>query len=388
MNVSQPASLSYGSGSSAWRAGSVAFLLLAGLLFGGCATRPGPETLVPTANSAPGARTVTVFVATDRAPDGVRRVGYDSTRAALRYEELTVSVPPGHQPGNIEWTEATAKDPSRSFVVTGRRALDEPAFRQTVASRVGENGTTGIFAHGYNYTLTEAVFRVAQLSKDMPTLTAPILFSWPSEAAVTGYVADRDAATYARDDLARVLEIVGGIRTKGKVVLAGHSMGGWLVMETLRQLRLQGRDRLVARFEVALAAPDIDVDVFRRQLSVVGPLDPPLTILVSKDDRALDVSRRLAGGRQRVGAVDVNEPLLEEIARREDLRIVDISSVQASDGTRHDRFVRFAALQSKEMAREGSPLASVGRAGAYVFNAAGAAVASPFTLAGRALGGP
>ncbi|BDA84651.1 hypothetical protein Sa4125_21930 [Aureimonas sp. SA4125] len=365
----------------------LSILLLLGVVIGGCASRPGSLELAPTAGAVPGATPVIVLVATDRAPDGVQQVGYGSGRASLRYEELTISIPPGHEPGNIEWSGETARDASKSFVVTGRRTLDEAAFKQTIAMRIGTKGTAGLFAHGYNYTLTEAVFRVAQLSMDAPSVTVPILFSWPSEAAVTGYVADRDAAAYARDDLAHVLEILGGIRTEGTIALAGHSMGAWLVMETVRQLRLEGRDELIARFEVALAAPDIDVDVFRSQLAVVGPLDPPLTILVSKDDRALDASRRLTGGRLRVGAADIGDPSLEVIARRQGVRVVDISSVAASDAARHDRFVRFAMLQASETTQEGSPLGRVGKVGAFVFNAAGAAVASPFTLAGRALEG-
>jgi esterase/lipase superfamily enzyme len=360
-------------------------LVLVCLTIAGCATRPGNDALVPTAGTVEGARDVQVLVATDRAPEGAQQRGYGSGRATLRYEELTISVPPGHEPGAIEWSKATAKDLARSFVVTRRRALDENGFRQRVASRVGARGTAGVFVHGYNYTLTEAAFRVAQLSADAPSVAVPVLFFWPSEAAAALYVSDRDAVTYARDDLAEVLEILGAIRTEGKIVLAGHSMGAWLVMETLRQLRLEGREELVARFEVALAAPDIDVDVFRRQLAVVGPLDPPLTVLVAKDDRALDVSRRLAGGRQRLGAVDVDEPVLQEIARREGVRIVDISSVEPLDGARHARFVRFAALQSA--ARGSGPLGPIGQAGAFVFNAAGTAVAAPFTLAGRALSG-
>lgn len=366
---------------------ALALFLLATLSLAACATRPGIETLTPTAATAPGATQVVVLVATDRGPDGIDPTGSASGRAALRFEELTVSVPPGHRSGDIEWTRATAGDPARSFVVTRRRMLDEAAFRRAVAERaVGT--AVGVFVHGYNYTLTEALFRTAQLSVDASGVGVPILFSWSSEAAVAGYVADRDAVTYARDDLAQVLDIVGGLETQGPVLLAGHSMGGWLVMETLRQLRLEGRDRLIDRFEVALAAPDIDVDVFRRQLAVVGPLDPPLTVLVAKDDRALAISRRLAGGRQRVGSVDVNDPRLAQVARQVDVRIVDISSVEASDGTRHDRFVRFAALQSRAMATEAGPLGAIGQAGAYVFNAAGAVVASPFTLAGEALGAP
>jgi esterase/lipase superfamily enzyme len=34
-----------------------------------------------------------------------------------------------------------------------------------------------------------------------------------------------------------------------------------------------------------LAAPDSDIDVFRIQVAVIGPMTPLLTTLVSKDDR-------------------------------------------------------------------------------------------------------
>lgn len=67
-------------------------------------------------------------------------------------------------------------------------------------------------------------------------------------------------------------------------------MGGWLVMEALRQLRFEGRNDVLSKLQVVLAAPDIDADVFRKQIEVVGRLNPPLTILVSKDDRALKAS--------------------------------------------------------------------------------------------------
>jgi esterase/lipase superfamily enzyme len=215
-------------------------------------------------------------------------------------------------------------------------------------------------------------------------VTVPILFSWPSEAAVAGYVADRDAVTYSRDHLAHVLRSLSRIRSNERVTLVGHSMGAWLVMETLRQLRLEERDEVIKRFQVGLAAPDIDVDVFRAQVSVVGSLTPPLTVLVSNDDRALAVSSRLAGDRPRVGALNVADPLMQEVARREGIRFVDISSLEAGDGFNHDRFVQFA-LQSGVTAQGG--VNSLQQAGAFVFNAAGAVVSSPFTLAGRALAG-
>lgn len=361
-------------------------LMLAALLLGACATRPSADALAPAAATAPGAKLVSILLATNRAVDGTQHAAYGKGRGELTYEELTVSVPPGHVPGSIEWSAATAGDPAKSFVVASRRSLDEKAFRHMVASRSTMEGPAVVFVHGYNYTLAEAAFRFAQLASDAANIGTPILFAWPSDAAVAGYVADRDAVTYARDDLAHVLGVVADARPGGRLVLAAHSMGGWLVMETLRQLRLRGRNAEIARFEVVLAAPDIDVDVFRRQLAVVGPLSPPLTILVSKDDRALHASRKLAGGRIRVGAVDVTDPQLEVIAKQANVRVIDISSLKSGDPARHDRFVRFAAFQSREMDGRSETAASVQRAGAYVFNATMAAIASPFTVAGEALG--
>jgi esterase/lipase superfamily enzyme len=82
----------------------------------------------------------------------------------------------------------------------------------------------------------------------------------------------------------------------------------------------------------------------------------------------------------------VADPVLQEVAQREGIRVVDISSVNASDGFNHDRFVQFA-LQSGVPAAGGATANSLQQAGAFVFDAAGAVLSSPFTLAGRALAG-
>lgn len=318
------------------------------LAVSGCGARPGPEALLATGTTVPGAKLVPVIVASDRALAGSREEAQGSSRGALRYEKLIISIPPGHQPGSIEWSKSSAPDPSRSFVVVHRRQLNEDEFVSQAAIQARNGGTLGVFVHGYNYTLAEAAFRLAQLTADLDLEEAvvPILFSWPSEGAITGYVADRDAVTYARDDLVQVLNLLADVRTDGQISLFGHSMGGWLVMEALRQLRLEGRHSVVARYQVDLAAPDIDVDVFRRQLSVVGRLDPPITLLVAPDDRALAASTRAARGHLRIGAVNVDDPALREVAENAGMRIVDISSLEPLDRTRHSRFVPLAVLAS------------------------------------------
>jgi len=354
-------------------------------LLAACAARPGADTLNPTRIANLEGKQVKILVATDRALEAPDRLAYGSGRGSLRYEELTVAIPPDHEPGKIEWSKARSGDPSASFVVVQRRRLSEQAFASEAGVRARKGPPTAVFVHGYNYSLQEAVFRTAQLAADVDRAAVPVLFSWPSEATVPGYIADRDAVTYARDDLAHVFEILAKAELNRSGLVIGHSMGGWLVMETLRQLRLQGRNDVIAMLEVALAAPDIDIDVFRRQLEVVGPLDPPLTILVSADDRALDLSRRLNGDHRRIGAVDVKDIRIQEAAARAKLRIVDISAAAATDPSRHDRFVYMAAAMGGPARSNEELFGNLRQGGAFVFTTAGATVGSPFVLVGRAI---
>lgn len=363
-----------------------AVILTLTLVVSACAARPGTDTLTPTREaSPPEARQVKLLVATDRALEGPTPGTFGSGRGSLRYEEMTVSVPPDHRSGRIEWSKARSGDPSASFVVVQRRQLDEKKFAQEAAVRATHGERNVVFVHGYNYSLQEAVFRAAQLGVDVKGSSPPILFSWPSDAMVAGYVADRDAVTYARDDLVSVLKDLSEAKAKRRTLLLGHSMGGWLVMEAVRQLRLQGREDVISTLEIGLAAPDIDMDVFRKQLEVVGPLNPPLTVLVAADDRALGVSRRLSGDRQRLGAADVNDLELAEFAHRANLRVVDISSVSATDRSNHDRFVHIADAMTGQRTGVQEAFSSLRQTGAFVFNTTGATVGSPFILVGRAV---
>ncbi len=357
------------------------------LVLSACASRPGPEVLTPVGAAVPGARIVTVYVATTRERSAPEQNVFTTGRAAaLNYAEFAISIPPGHRTGEIEWP-GTAPDPATSFVTVRQTVLDEAAFRQRVRGRSGRDGRdVGVFVHGYNTNFQEALFRLAQLSADSQPDTVPVLFAWPSEAAITGYVADREAVTYSRDYLAQVLSMLARERSVRNVAVIGHSMGGWLTMETLRQLRLQGRDEVLKRLQVVLAAPDIDLDVFRTQVAAVGPMSPPLTVLVSKDDWALAASSRLSGGRERVGTLDVGDARVQAIARQAGLRVVDITALEPTDTFNHDRFVAFAAIYSAVAPRSG-PEDGLRQAGAFVFNAAGTVLSAPFTLVGQALSG-
>ncbi|MGO4837961.1 alpha/beta hydrolase, partial [Rhizobiaceae sp. 2RAB30] len=116
------------------------------------------------------------------------------------------------------------------------------------------------------------------------------------------YVYDRDSTIVGRGGLAETLEIAAETKAR-RIILVGHSMGAYVVMEALRELAQTGhRDVLRRLGGVILAAPDIDVDVFQSQVRDIGELPLPFVIVVSRRDRALGFSRRIAGGHARVGS--------------------------------------------------------------------------------------
>lgn len=357
-------------------------------LLAACGSRPGPELLNETAASTPGTKVVTVYVATTRQRDQGGTFTSDRSRT-LNYARFRISIPPVHKPGNIEWP-GSSPDPRTNFVTVEQRQLDRATFESEVSrSRGGKPPGVGVFVHGYNTNFTEAVFRIAQMAADANVDAVPILFAWPSEGSVGGYVADKEAVTFSRDQLAELLTMLAAKRTQGPIAVVGHSMGGWLTAEAVRQLRIGGKDAVIRRLQVILAAPDIDVDVFGAQVATIGPLDPPMTVLVSRDDIALKVSELLATSRQRVGRLDVTDPRVTEATREANIQVVDITAVETSDRFKHDRFIALAAHYPK-LSETGSDNSGTGlrQAGAFVFNTVGTTLSSPFLLAGKMIQGP
>ncbi|WP_342362362.1 alpha/beta hydrolase [Terrarubrum flagellatum] len=354
----------------AYLAPALAATLIAAMA-GGCVSRPDSSALNPVAAVAD-ARTVGVFVATSRGREEAGRNVFTSARApAANFARFVVSIPPNHTPSMVEWPMQRPADPSQSFAVTDQSALDRPNFlAQLDKAAATTRGEVVIFVHGYNMSFEEALFRFAQVQHDSGLAITPVLFAWPSKADLMGYVADRESAAYSRDYLESVLSDVNRLPHVRKVILAAHSMGCWLAMEALRQSRLNGGAGVSKLGDVVLAAPDIDIDVFRSQLEAIGKLREPITVLASPDDQALAFSRRIGGDVDRVGAVSVEDPRVRETARRYGVRIIDISSSASDTPLNHNRYVTSVPVLAQIAASGGRGRGIVLDAGTYVLDSA------------------
>ena len=303
---------------------------LALLLMTACASqREG--ALIPVSAAPPGASRVGMLVATTRQPSDEPGVLFSGERAdAVSYRDIVVAVPP---------TGDAGANSARDLAVVSETAVAPAGVSRDLDRLTPRNGRVLVFVHGYNTRFEEAVFQFAQLAHDMGAEVAPVLFSWPSRGRLLNYVYDRESANFSRTDLADLLRAIAKNPRVADIVVLAHSMGAWLATESLRQLALEDGRVPKKISNVILASPDLDVDVFRRQVREMGSDRPLITIFVSRNDHALRLSSLIAGGIARVGAVDLTEPQnMAELESAHGVVVLDLSALSTSDRLNHSKF--------------------------------------------------
>ena len=308
------------------------------LILSACAS--APSGLLRPVPAIPGTDRVDMLAATTRASSEEPGVLYSGDRGrGVSFSNIVVSIPRDREAGTIQLPRAVPGDPARDFVVTSAMPLRRTELHRWFASAGGRKRRAFIFVHGFNTPFDRAVFRFAQLTHDADANAAPILFSWPSRGHLLDYRLDLDNASYSRSDLADLLAMVASSPAVGEVVVLAHSMGGWLAVEALKQLALK-QDGLPRKINnLILASPDLDVGVFRRQVEDMGPRRPRITIFASQNDRALQLSRLLARGATRLGAIDLSrEEYQEQLGGLSGITVIDMSAIRAGDRINHDTY--------------------------------------------------
>jgi esterase/lipase superfamily enzyme len=321
------------------------------LLLPGCASRPEVGALLANNQLSEGSKNHTVLVATSRARDPRPGTYFSGERSlALNYATLTVAVPPTHVPGEIEWPSRAPGNAMTDFVVRNAAYLDSErtfvnALNAQLAMRPPGRRKVFVFIHGYNTMFAEGLYRFTQIVDDANAPGVPVLFTWASRGHLTDYVYDSNSATAARDELEHTLRLVFASNAEEVNILA-HSMGNWVTVEALRQIKISANKPPISKLgAVILAAPDIDIDVFKSQMRRFGKPRKPFFIVVSRDDKALRFSDFIAGHKERLGAY-ANDAELTALGAV----VIDMTDVKANDPSNHAKFAQLAEI-APEMRR-------------------------------------
>ena len=320
---------------------SALLTLMAVVGLSGCVSVP-EAVMSPIGTTVAGASSVDMLVATTRAPSGNPGEPYSGERGPrIDLDALAISIPPENMRvvGEVQWPRKLPPDPARDFATVSVTPITREAEAKSWYNRHRTpSGRLLVFVHGFNSRYEQAVYRFAQIVHDSHAGATPLLFTWPSRGSVFAYGYDKESTNYSRTALEAVLSAA--VKEEGvrEITVLAHSMGTWLTIESLRQMAIR-HGRIPAKISnVILAAPDLDIDVFRQQLADMGPDRPKFTIFVSRDDRALIVSRRLSGEVDRLGQVDINDPQIRGLLEYEGITALDLTALQVGDRINHSKF--------------------------------------------------
>lgn len=267
------------------------------------AAEPQPK-MVPAIGSN-GTPVFTVWYGTNRQPVDAadHSKGYSGSRAStVSYGTCQVAVPRSHKFGSVGspwWKRWLTLDDDR-LRLTEIAALVEAKFwdsvRTSISSHEPADRVALVFLHGFNVSFEEAAIRAAQIGVDLkvPGLTG--FFSWPSKGNVAQYFDDE--ATIEASEAAITDFLVRFATDSGaqRVHLVAHSMGNRGLLRAMQRIQANAAHAGAVKFgQIFLAAPDLDVDLFRSLAAVYPRFSERTTLYASPGDKAVGLSCWLHG---------------------------------------------------------------------------------------------
>lgn len=315
----------------------IALVIGCSLMGGGCASPP--ENVFISSEQAPvrGASQVDMLVATTRLPSSVPGEMFGGDRGGPAFAQITISIPPDHKTGQVEWPRQVPADPERSFAVVKADVLNQHSVLAKFQNRLAKGPTRSVlvFVHGFNNTFEDAVFRFAQVVHDSGADDVPVLFTWPSAGKLLAYGYDRDSSTYSRDALEHTLDYLIADKSVSEISILAHSMGNWVTLEALRQMAIRNRSISSKIKNIMLADADVDFDVFRTQVNAMGANRPGFTVFIDDNDKALAVAKILWGSNARLGDFNPNAEPYKAFLEENRIRIVNMTDVRTNGWIDH-----------------------------------------------------
>jgi esterase/lipase superfamily enzyme len=170
-------------------------------------------------------------------------------------------------------------------------ALMEHVLEEILDRHAAPDARVTVYVHGYNLSLEEACRQAALLQKRVGLEQRLLLFSWPAEAKLAGYLGDMGDVEWStlalRDLLLALVDRFGS----PNVDVIGHSLGARAVADAVTSLgQVRGKGSLG---RVILIAADLDADVFIRDYASFSTSPLAIAVYVSPQDRALKAARNV-----------------------------------------------------------------------------------------------
>lgn len=214
--------------------------------------------------------------------------------------------------------------------ITAIREMPHDLFQQNFKTNL-QSKRPLLYLHGYNVGFEKACLRAGRFQKNLQLDNQLLLFSWPSNGALSSYVQDEANIAWSVYPLKKVLREMMALHTAQGFDVVAHSLGNRGVIEALdllsRSLQLQP-EVIKPINNLVLIAPDIDAETAAPRMPQLIKLAKRVTIYVSNNDRPLSASRALHGY-PRLGEAGLH------LMKLQNVEVIDVSSLRVEQLTGH-----------------------------------------------------
>ncbi len=261
---------------------------------------------------------VDTYFATDRNLIGEAdhpQLEFGTYRDKVKYGKCVISIPASHQVGQIEtpswWRLEFREDPGKHVMYQKSEIFDKDGFFEEIQSIEGKKML--LFVHGYNVSFVNAAKRTAQMAYDLSFPGVPLFYSWPSQASLSGYIVDSQNIEYAEPNIKQFIIDLIVQMPDHEIYIVAHSMGNRGVTKALVSIFKENPEHAARIKEIILTAPDIDAQIFKRDIAPNLIMHGnSVTLYSSSTDKALEASKAI-NGYQRAGDAGGNIVIIDGI---------------------------------------------------------------------------
>ncbi len=234
----------------------------------------------------------------------------------LHFGKCQVSIPPCHiafqqeRPSLIRLE--VKEDPAKHIVLREKKKMKRSDFLAAINADMKEGKPSLLlFIHGYSTSFEDGARRLGQLAYDIDFEGIPVLYSWPSQGGILSYKEDLRMAEKAGKKLREFMQHLLEGTDAESINIVAHSMGNRVLTSALR-----GWDHPPEAGkgfqQIILAAPDIGIEQFCREMVAVVPrFGERVTLYSSPKDLPLNLSD-LVNDEERIGGAN-RKLLLEQV---------------------------------------------------------------------------
>lgn len=252
---------------------------------------------------------VRVFFGTNREATGDDpNSAYSNNRGELSFGVMEVSVPRNRTVGSIPRPSIGGEREGLHIILRSIDRYEGEGFngdlRAAISGAESEREEIFVYIHGHSVRFEDAARRTAQLAVDLDMRHGGVFYSWPTGNSFAAYQESQNNVPVAARRLARFLETVLAEANGADVHVIAHSMGNRVLLRAMERIYEDPGTPLFA--QVFWASPDVDAENFSETLQEMPGIAQGMIAYTSGRDRALQVSRALAGDYPRAGQ---SEPL-------------------------------------------------------------------------------